>query len=130
MKKIILQLIFLFTIISVVSCEKGKWDDNIKLSSKEVVFNSLQQSKTITTQSTNWWLGGISLDGVNVDFTNIDRLSKNWIITQPEFQIERADDGKKIIISMNPNNTSSDRTVLISLQSGDYFDHIKVIQKK
>ena len=51
--------------------------------------------------------------------------------TYPEyFQVERQEDGKKIIISMNQNDANSDRTLRISLQNGDYFDGIEVTQTK
>ena len=133
MKKIIIYVTILFIGISILSCKKntdGKWEDNIKLSTKDIRFDSAQHSYTITTQSTNWWLGGISLNGNNVDISNINKLSKNFIVTHSEFQVERQEDGKKIIVSMNQNNTSSDRTLIISLQNGDYFDGIKVTQTK
>ena len=133
MKKITIYVTFLFIGISIISCKKnvdGKWDDNIKLSAKDIHFDSFQHSKTITTKSTNWWLNGISLNGNIVDLTNINKLSKNFIVTHSEFKVERQEDGKKIIISMSQNNTSSDRTLIISLQNGDYFDGIKVTQTK
>lgn len=133
MKKSTIYIAFLLIGISTMSCKKnndGLWKDDIKLSSKDVVLTSLPQSKTITAQSTNWWLSDISLNGNNVDLSNIDKLAKTFVITQPEFRIERLEDGKKIIISMTANNTNADRTLLISMQNGDYFTGIKVTQTK
>ena len=132
MKKIFIYFTFLFLGIALFSCERadGIWDDNIKLSTKELILESPQSSSTITTQSTNWWLDGISLDGNNVDLSSIDKLSKNFTLINPEFQIERKEDGKKIFIIMNKNSSNADRILIVSLQNGNYFDRIKVTQRK
>lgn len=131
MKKTYIYLTFLFLGIALNSCKRiGKWDDNIKLSTKEFILEPSQSSYTITTQSTNWWLNGIKLNGNHVDISSIDNLSKNFEIIKPEFRIERKEDGKKIIIVMNKNSTNSDRILIVGLQNGDYFDGIKATQKK
>jgi hypothetical protein len=108
----------------------GKWDDNIKLSQKTATLNSNVNSITITTESTYWWLSGISLNNNSIDLTNVDKLSKNFVITNSDFQVERKEDGKKIIITLNQNNTNSERILVVSIQNGDYFDGVKLIQAK
>jgi hypothetical protein len=135
MKKIIiygfLTLILIFMISSCTSGnEDGKWDDNIKLSQKTVTLNSNENSITITTESTYWWLNGISLNNDIIDLTSVDKLSENFVIINPDFQVERKEDGKKIIITLNQNNTNSERILVIGMQNGDYFDGIKIIQAK
>ena len=110
--------------------EDGIWDDNIKLSQKTATLNSNENSITITTESTYWWLNGIFLNNNIIDLTNVDKLSKNFVITNPDFQVERKEDGKKIIITLNQNNTNSERILVISMQNGDYFDRVKIIQAK
>lgn len=108
----------------------GKWDDNIKLSQKTATLNSNENSITITTESTFWWLGGISLNNKNIELTDVDRLSKNFVITNTDFQVERKEDGKKIIITLNKNNTNSERILVVSMQNGDYFDGVRIIQAR
>jgi len=135
MKKIIIYgFITLILIFIISSCtsenEDGKWDDNIKLSQKTVTLNSNENSITITTESTYWWLNGISLNNDIIDLTSVDKLSKNFVIINPDFQVERKEDGKKIIITLNQNNTNSERILVIGMQNGDYFDGIKIIQAK
>lgn len=137
MKKIIiygfLALIGIFTLSCTKSADEdiiGKWDDNIKLSQKTATLSSNLNSITITTESIYWWLDGISLDNNNIDLSNIDRHSKNFVITNSEFQVERKEDGKKIIITLNQNNTNSERILVISMQNGDYYDGVKIIQAK
>ena len=123
----------LLTFVFFASCKKGTdghWDDNIKLSTKAVAFNSSLSSATITTESTSWWLNQISFNGNNVDLGDLDKVSKNFIVTEPDFTVERKEDGKKIVVTMNPNTSNAERTLLISMQSGDYFDGINVKQAK
>lgn len=137
MKKTMFYGIFTLIVFFMNSCTKseneviiGKWDDNIKLSQKTATLNSDLNSITITTESTSWWLGGISLNNKNIDLTDVDRLSKNFVITNSDFQVERKEDGKKIIITLNQNNTNSERILGVSMQSGDYFDFVKIVQTK
>ena len=139
MKKIIIYGILALIGLFMNSCTKseneenpiiGKWDDNIKLSQKTATLNSNENSITITTESTFWWLGEISLDNKNIDLTNTERVSKNFVITKSDFQIERKEDGKKIIITLNQNNTNSERILTVILQNGDYFDSVKITQSK
>lgn len=133
MKRLYTCLTGLLIAVTLISCKKnidGKWDDNIKLSAKEISLESTQTSEVITTKSTSWWLNSISLDGKPADLSKVDKLSKNFLIKESEFEIERKDDGRKIIVSMSPNKTNSDRILIISLQNGDYFSGVKVTQKK
>lgn len=133
MKKILFYLIIYFTGILLNSCKKnimdGDWSDNIKLSQKSVQFNSTANSITITTETTNWWLNDIVLNGSSVDLENINIHGKNFEISNPEFQINRKD-GNKIIISVPENNLNKERKIIIRLQNGNYFDGIIVSQSK
>ncbi len=130
--------LFILGIVFLVSCSNnndapdpiiGKWDDNIVLSQKSATLSSNTNSVTITTKYSGWWLAGIGLDNKAIDLTGINRLSENFIVTTSDFQVERKD-GKSIIITMNPNTTGSERILYVSLQGGDYFDGIKVVQSK
>jgi hypothetical protein len=116
-----------------ISCKKnpeiGKWSDNIKLSQKTVNFNSSVNSVVVTTESTGWWLSGITYNNTNVDLTNIQRTDRSFVVINADFQIERKD-GNKIMITMNQNTTNSDRLLTIGLQNGDYFDGLKITQSK
>lgn len=124
-------------LLSLVSCDndkisprrEGDWDDNIKLSKKEFNISSSSSTVTVFTENDGWWLNGIRLNNESVDLTKINLLSKNFIITKSEFQVERKD-GKTIIITMNQNTTNADRVLYVSLQNGDYFDGVAVIQSK
>ena len=96
-KSIVLLLIVMFNF----SCTDKKdrdWDDNIKLSQKEFQFDAVQNSVDITTEGDSWWVSEILFkDGKTFDLSNIDNISKNFIITESEFTLERKD-GKEISI--------------------------------
>lgn len=131
MKKIISLVLIAFTIITFLSCsnqEDGKWDDNIKLSTKNVSFNSNENTVIVTTGRSNWWLVGIGLNGTLLDLQEIDGISQNFIVAHSDFTVERID-GNVIKITMNANTTTTERILDISLQNGNYFDGIKVTQK-
>jgi hypothetical protein len=131
MKKIISILFLGFIFITFLSCSKnedGKWEDNIKLSTKLVEFNSSENLTTITTETNSWWLDGIAFNGNQIDLQQINQTSQNFIVENSDFTIERIN-GNIIKIKMNENSTSAERIINIALQNGNYFDGIKVIQK-
>jgi len=124
----IISILFL----SLLSCESdksdGKWDDNIKLSEKEINFAAESNSVIITTEGTWWWINGIDLnDDRSYDISGIDTTQENFLIEESEFTIERIN-AKEIHISMSENQSDTKRTLTIGLQAGDYFDGIKIIQ--
>ncbi|WP_343694086.1 hypothetical protein [Flavobacterium sp.] len=137
MKLKLLMSLLGIMLLSLVSCDndkisprkEGDWDDNIKLSKKEFNISSSSSTVTVFTENDGWWLNGIRLNNESVDLTKMNLLSKNFVITKSEFQVERKD-GKTIIITMNQNTTNADRVLYVSLQNGDYFDGVAVIQSK
>ncbi|MEO8236348.1 MAG: hypothetical protein ABI549_13095 [Flavobacterium sp.] len=131
MKKNFSLLIIGILCITFLSCSKnedGKWDDNIKLSTKLVEFNSNENLTTITTGTNSWWLDGIAFNGTQVDLQQINQTSQNFIVENPDFTVERLN-GNIIKIKMKENLTNAERIMNIALQNGNYFDGIKVIQK-
>lgn len=129
MKKLLL-LISLFTIIS---CSKDKetpigiWDDNIKLSQKEVEFDANENTIIITTEGEWWWITEIRFNDSYINIEDLDTTLDDFIIEETEFKIERKS-ATEIYISMSENLGDTDRELGIGLEAGDYFDHIKVTQ--
>ena len=118
--------------LSLLSCKSDepdeKWDDNIKLSQKEVNFTAEANSTVVTTQGTWWWIHGMGLnDDWSYDLSTVDTTKENFVIEETEFRIERKN-ATEIHISMTLNETGSDRTLTIGLQAGNYGDGIKVFQ--
>ena len=128
MNKNIILLLIIFLNLSCSDSKDGDWDDNIKLSQKEFKFNSLENSATIRTESSSWWISGIFFkDGETFDLSNIDTTSENFTITESDFTLERLN-GKEIFIKLFKNTTGSERTFTVGLQAGNYLDGITITQ--
>lgn len=120
----ILGILFL----SLLSCDSkdpiGKWDDNIKLSEKEVNVTAEANKVLITTKGTWWWIDEISVNGEHdFDVSDIDTSRENFLIEEDVFIIERRN-VNEIHISISKNDSGSERILFIGLQAGDYFDGI------
>lgn len=134
MKNLFFYSILLLIMSAHNSCNKrgqliGIWDDEIKLSQKNVNFDSNANSVTISTESANWWIHTISLDKNSLDITGVNTLEHNFVFTSPEIQVERKD-GKKLIIIVSPNFSNKERVFNIGLQDGNYSDGITITQSK
>lgn len=131
MKRKLIFGIISILFLSLLSCESdrpdGDWDDNIKLSTKEVGFSAESDSVIITTEGTWWWINGISLNDDSYDISGINTAQDNFLIEESEFTIERKNT-KEIHISMTENQSATERTLTIGLQAGNYFDGIKIVQ--
>ncbi|WP_319482229.1 hypothetical protein [uncultured Draconibacterium sp.] len=127
------KLLLLLSLFTILSCSKDKdspigiWDDNIKLSQKEVEFDASENSVTITTEGDWWWIVSIKFNDEYLNLEDQDTFSNNFTIEEPEFTIERKNI-TEIYITMSENTDDTDRELLIELEAGDYFDHIKVTQ--
>ncbi|WP_196887459.1 hypothetical protein [Aureivirga sp. CE67] len=121
--------------LSFISCDSddseeldGKWQDIIKISKKELSINAESNSVLITTEGASWWINGISLNGdSNYDLQQLDTSQDNFIIEENEFKVERKN-AKELHIFMTENPTENKRSLIISLQAGNYFDGITIIQ--
>lgn len=128
MKKTLILILAICTTYSCTDKKEGDWDDNIKLSQKEVTITADSNSVTISTEGTSWWIQGIGLnDDWTYDISGIDTTKQNFIIDEAEFKIERKN-GTEIYISMAQNETGLERTLTFGLQAGNYGDGIKIIQ--
>ena len=124
---------FLLVLTSTISCSEsdqpiGKWDDNIKLSQKEVQLSVDNDSMVITTEGSWWWIDGIYLNGSSsFDRNEIDTTAENFVIDETVYRIERKN-ATEIYIEMTKNETGIERKLMIALQAGNYFDSITVSQ--
>jgi hypothetical protein len=131
MNKLILLLL---SIILISSCNKeepiGKWDDIIKLSTKNVEFGVKPDSVIITTEGDWWWIDGISLDDSTYSYYNNENVnleSDSYIITETNFVVERRDK-HTLFIKLDENITGKERVMIIGLEAGDYFDSVTIKQ--
>ena len=97
------------------------------MSQKEVQFDANENTILITTEGEGWWIAEIALDNSNVDISSINTTADNFVIDEPEFSIERKNT-TEIHITVTKNETGVERKLLITLEAGNYFDHIIVTQ--
>ncbi|WP_163322016.1 hypothetical protein [Draconibacterium mangrovi] len=125
------KLLLLLSLIAILSCSKdtpiGLWDDNIKLSQKEVEFDAKENTIVITTEGEWWWIDALKLNGSNINIDDMVTTADNFVIEEPEFKIERKN-ATEIHISMSENLSDNERVLIIGLEAGAYFDGIRVTQ--
>lgn len=127
------KLLLLISLFSIISCSKDKdspigiWDDNIKLSQKEVEFDANENTITITTEGEWWWITMVRFNDSIINLGDLDTSSDDFIIEKSDFKIERRNI-TEINISLSENPCDTARVLGIELEAGDYFDHIKVTQ--
>ncbi|KJF44858.1 hypothetical protein LH29_05315 [Draconibacterium sediminis] len=125
------KLLLLLSLFAILSCSKdtpiGLWDDNIKLSQKEVEFDAKENTIVITTEGAWWWIDALKLNGSYINIDDMDTAADNFVIEEPEFKIERKN-ATEIHISMSENLSDNKRVLIIGLEAGDYFDGIRVTQ--
>ena len=108
----------------------GKWDDNIKLSTKNVEFGVMADSVLITTGGDWWWIAEISLDDISYSYYNnedINLESDSYTILEDSFVVERRDKNS-LFIKLNENVTGNERVMTIVLEAGNYFDYVYIKQ--
>lgn len=131
MKKNLSMALF-FVLVILYSCsekEIGKWDDNIKLSTKAVEFSALPDSVTITTGGDNWWVSDVSVNSVWFSgFKDINLEADSYRIKRDCFVVERRDKNK-LFIKVDENPLTVQRNITVGLQAGDYFDRVTITQK-
>lgn len=125
-----ISFVLLFLIIGLISCDSGqnKQHDCIQLSQKHADLSAQGDSIVISTEGDYWWINDVNADGrymyaaledITSDFANI---KGEW------FSVEKL--GKqRLIVKVSENTSKNIRKIIITLESGNYFDRINVFQK-
>jgi hypothetical protein len=106
----------------------GEWDDNIKLSARNVEFSADGDSVTIKTKGTWWWVIEVSVNNVKYFNFGIHADSVNYRIERDCFAVERRD-SRTLFIKVDANPRDTVRIITVGLEAGDYFDRVRVTQK-
>jgi hypothetical protein len=133
MKRILNVNLIIAIVITINSCSKnqliGKWDDNIKLSTRKVEFNASADSVTITTGDTAWWIDGVSVnDKYYHDTIRTDPAAVPYLFKKDCFVLDRQDKNT-LFIKVEENTLNVPRVISVELQAGDYFDRVTITQK-
>lgn len=113
-RQILNSTLFFVFIIALFACSKkdGDWDDNIKLSTKDVAFSALGDSVTVTTGGAWWWISDVCVNRVCFyDFRDVDLESDTyWKRMKYEMRIEK---GK---IEINEGSFIGNKTVVLTIE--------------
>ena len=128
-------IVLTLSVFMMISCSDkkdliGKWDDNIKLSTKNVEFSAETDSVIITTEGDWWWIDGISFEDSTYSYyhhEDINLESDSYSIKENSFIVERRDK-KTLFVKLNKNETENERNMNITIEAGDYFDHVNIKQ--
>jgi|SRR6056297_102324 len=132
MKKTLTLIISLFFLLSCADKQdpEGLWDDIIQLSTKSARLKATTDSVTITTGGDWWWINGIEFNDSTYIYYNqddIDLESDNYSIQENCFLVERRDKNT-LFVKLDENTTGNERSMIISLEAGDYFDNVLIYQ--
>lgn len=132
MNKVFILILGIFLISSCSDKEVliGKWDDNIKLSTKYVELAAKADSVTITTEGDWWWINGITFKDSTYQYyqrEDINLESDSYSIKEDCFVVERRDKNT-LFIKLVENTSGKERSVNITLEAGNYFDYVKIKQ--
>ncbi len=108
----------------------GKWDDNIKLSAKNVELTSKIDSVTITTEGDWWWIDNISFEDSTYSYYNRDDInleSDSYSMKEEHFVVKRQDKNT-LFVKIDQNNSGIERKMNITLEAGNYFDYVTIVQ--
>ena len=104
----------------------GQWDDNIKLSEKEVTLSWTGDTARISTEGRGWWIDGIRLNGelyYEPTLTERETLARTGSFDAVCDWLKVSCRDYVITLIAAPNGPEV-RTFDIGLSSGDYFDNI------
>ncbi|UXX78506.1 hypothetical protein N7E81_14180 [Reichenbachiella carrageenanivorans] len=126
-------LFVLLIVLANTSCEKsrddGDWDDNIHLSTRELILPAIASSGQVTTKGDWWWVSEIHVDNQSYyDFEGVDLEFPGYSIKRDSITVTRSD-VNTLDIQLGKNPEATFRVFIISLQAGNYFDYVKVTQE-
>jgi hypothetical protein len=128
-------IILILSIFFMLACADkydpdGKWDDNIKLSTKNVVLTAEEDSILITTKGNWWWIDAITFNDSTYQYYHREDINielDSYSIKDDGFLIERRNKNA-LFVKLNENKSGGVRVMRISLQAGNYFDAITIKQ--
>jgi hypothetical protein len=126
-----IKVFTLFFLNISISCTRteGKWNDIIKLSTKQATFQANGDSIEILTKGDWWWITDVSVNNNwFYNFQNINREDDSYKIIQDCFDVERRNK-KSLFIKVDTNKSNTQRIITVGLEAGDYFDRVTITQK-
>ena len=125
----------MISLLLLISCSDkedpiGKWDDIIKLSTKDVDFTAAADSISITTEGDWWWIDRIIFEDSTYNYyqrEDIDLEAESYSLKENSFLVEKRDN-QTLFVKINRNTTGEERFMVITLEAGNYFDYVHIQQ--
>lgn len=110
-----------------LSRKDGDWDDDIRLSKHEIVFDANNGSEVITSEGF-WWLSSVKNPQSDVFYDGKGGIYTTGVLGIYEWMTLEKPTNKSLLIKVD-QNTGGERKFQIVVTSGDFFDYILVTQK-
>ncbi|MDL2214806.1 hypothetical protein LJC00_01290 [Dysgonomonas sp. OttesenSCG-928-M03] len=124
------NFVILFLLIGMISCNSGdnRWNDKMQLSTKRAELMAESDSVTISIAGNLWRLNDVNANG-NYFYVNPEDTVKDFMNIKGDwFSVEKQGD-QKLVVKVSENTSKMARKMIITLESGNYFDYINVFQK-
>lgn len=124
---VLISSVLLLSSLIFISCESNK-NNNIRLSTKHVEMMPDEDSAIIFAEGTNWWINDVNADGKRL-YALPEDLEKDYTGIEGDWFAVEKQGSEKLIVKVSENRSKNDRKIVITLESGNYFDYISVLQK-
>jgi len=115
-------------VLSSCSSERKTMKDKFELSTKRAEFSARADSIIITTEGDIWWINDVDVDGSRLFADTKDLKKESMQINGEWFSVKKQGDNK-LVVKVHENYSKDNRELVITLESGNYFDCIDVLQK-
>jgi len=125
-----ISFIFILSAFCLVSCGSAESSENesVRLSAKQVELMPESDTTIITAQGPWWWISDIDVDGKRL-YANPEDIQKTYMGIEGDwFTVEKISE-EKLMVKVSQNKSRNSRKMVITLESGNYFDYISVLQK-
>ncbi|MDU1903555.1 MAG: hypothetical protein E6772_02120 [Dysgonomonas sp.] len=114
--------------LSSCSSERKTMKDKFELSTKRAEFSARADSIVIMTEGDIWWINDVDDNGNRLFADTKDMEGESMQIKGEWFTVKKQGHNK-LIVKVLENYSKDKREMVITLESGNYFDCIDVLQK-
>lgn len=125
--RVLISSVLLLLPLIFISCESHK-SNNIRLSTKHVEMMSDEDSAVIFAEGTKWWINDVNADGVRL-YASPEDIEKDFAEIEGDWFAVEKQGNEKLMVKVSENKSKNDRKMIITLESGNYFDYISVLQR-
>ncbi len=124
------NFVILFLLISLASCNSAnnRWSDKIQLSTKKAELMADRDSIIISIAGNLWWINDVNANG-NYFYANPEDIAKDYTNIRGEWFSVEKQGARRLVVKVSENTSKIARKMIITLESGNYFDYINVFQK-